>query len=98
MANINVTYADMQDAAKRLTAGQSDIESKLTELKNLVNNLVTGGYVTDTSSKAFDASYTEFNEGATKTISGIEGISQYLTAAADALQSTDEELAKALKR
>jgi WXG100 family type VII secretion target len=98
MANLNVTYADMQDASKRIQAGQADIESKLRELKNLVNSLVTGGYVTDTSSKAFDESYTEFNDGATKTISGLEGISEYLTAAAEALRSTDEELARAIRK
>jgi len=97
MANINVTYSDMHEAAKGIAAGQGDIEVKLQQLKNLVDSLVTGGYVTDSSSKAFDSAYTEFNGGATKTISGLEGISQYLTAAADALMSTDEELAKALK-
>ncbi len=98
MANLNVTYADMQDAAKRIDAGQSDIETKLRELKTLVDSLVTGGYVTDSSSKAFESSYTEFNDGATKTISGLEGISQYLNAAAEALRSTDEELARSIKK
>lgn len=98
MANISVTYSDMQTASKQIQAGQTEIETKLRDLQNKVNNLVNGGYVTDSSSKAFDASYKEFNDGATKTISGLEGISQYLTAAAETLQKTDEELAKALKK
>lgn len=97
MANLNVTYADMEDAAKRIKAGQTDIEGKLRELKSLVDALVNGGYVTDASSVAFNTSYSEFNDGATKTISGLEGISEYLTKAAEVLRSTDEELAKALK-
>lgn len=98
MANLSVTFSDMQDVAKRISAGRTEIEAKLIELKNLVNGLVTAGYVTDTSSKAFEAAYTELNDGATKTIGGLEGISLYLAAAAESLTSTDEQLAKKLSR
>jgi len=98
MPNLNVTYTDMRDAATRLTNGEHDIESKLRELKTLVDGLISGGYVTDKSSVAFGSSYEEFNEGATKTIQGLEGMGQYLTAAAEALESTDAELAKALSK
>ena len=98
MANLNVTYQDMEDAAGRLTNGQNEIESKLSELKSLVDSLVSGGYVTDKSSKAFDASYAEFNDGATKTIAGLEGMSGFLKAAAQALGDTDTQLANSLGR
>jgi len=98
MPNLNVTYTDMRDAATRLTNGEHEIESKLRELKSQVDGLISGGYVTDKSSVAFGSSYEEFNEGATKTIQGLEGMGQYLTAAAEALESTDTELAKALSK
>lgn len=98
MANMNVTYADMEAASKQLKNGQADIESRLAELKGLVDNLVSSGYVTDASSKAFEASYTEFNDGIRKTVEGLDGMSQYLTSAADAIRSTDEQLAKGLGR
>lgn len=98
MANVNVTYQEMRDAANRLTQGKEDILSKLTELQNLVNNLVNGGYVTDSSSKRFDESYKEFNDGATKMAEGLEGMGKYLTAAADTFQQADDELAKALNK
>jgi WXG100 family type VII secretion target len=98
MPNLNVTYGDMRDSATRLNNGEQDIETKLRELKTLVDGLVSGGYVTDQSSVAFGSSYQDFNEGATKTIQGLEGMSQYLTAAADALEQTDSELAKALAK
>jgi WXG100 family type VII secretion target len=97
MPNLNVTYGDMQDAAGRLVNGEQDIESKLRELKSLVDSLISGGYVTDQSSVAFGNSYQEFNDGATKTIEGLNGMSDYLNKASDALQQTDSELAKALK-
>ena len=97
MANVNVTYAEMQSAANQLRAGESQIEGDLAKLKKLVDNLVAGGYVTDTSSKQFEASYTEFNTGATKMIQGLNGMGQYLDSAAKAFHETDAQLASALK-
>jgi WXG100 family type VII secretion target len=88
----------MRDASNKLTAGKEDIMSKLTELQNMVNSLVNGGYVTDTSSKQFDQSYSEFNDGAVKMTDGLEGMGKYLTAAADTFQQADEDLAKALNK
>ena len=97
MPNVNVTYADMQSAANQLKAGQQQITSDLARLKSLIDNLVASGYVTDSSSRRFEASYTEFNSGATKMIEGLTGMGQYLDAAARAFQETDTQLAAALK-
>jgi len=98
VANVNVTYADMQSAAKQLQAGEQQIQGDLSRLKKLIDNLVAGGYVTDSSSRQFEASYTEFNTGATKVIEGLNGMGQYLDAAAKAFQDTDSQLASALKK
>jgi WXG100 family type VII secretion target len=97
VANVNVTYADMQSAANQLRSGEQQIEADLAKLKKLIDNLVASGYVTDTSSKQFEASYTEFNTGATKMIQGLNGMGQYLDAAAKAFHETDAQLAAALK-
>ena len=98
MANVNVTYQEMRDAANRLTRGKEDILSQLTALKSMVNGLVNGGYVTDSSSKQFEQSYNEFSDGAQKMAEGLEGMGKYLTAAADTFQQADDELAKALRK
>jgi WXG100 family type VII secretion target len=87
----------MQAAAKQLQAGEQTIESDLSRLKKLIDNLVASGYITDASSKQFEASYTEFNTGATKMIQGLNGMGQYLDAAAKAFHETDTQLASALK-
>jgi WXG100 family type VII secretion target len=97
-ANLNVTFDDMEKAAIDLADGQSDIEGKLLQLKNGIDGLVNGGYVTDKSSKAFDQSYTEFNDGVKKTIEGLDGMGQYLKQAAKALAETDEQLAQAINK
>jgi uncharacterized protein YukE len=54
--------------------------------------------VTDSSSKQFQASYEQFNSGATKMIAGLNGMGQYLDAAAKAFHETDTQLASALKQ
>ena len=96
MANLNVTYEEMRGAANNLRTGQAEIEGQLAKLKAMIDSLVSGGYVTDRSSKAFDASYSEFNTGVIKTIEGLEGMGSYLEKAADTLQQTDEQLAASL--
>ena len=96
MANLNVTYEEMRGAANNLRSGQAEIEGMLAKLKSMVDSLVSGGYVTDKSSKAFDASYSEFSTGVSKTIEGLEGMGSYLEKAADTLQQTDEQLAASL--
>ena len=93
MANLNVTYDQMTDAATRLRAGQSDLEAKLNELRSLVNQLVQDGFTTSRASGAFESSYEQFTTGATRTVQGIDGMAQFLEKAAQALQSTDEQLA-----
>ena len=98
MPNVNVTYADMQSAATRLTAGGHQISGDLTNLQNMINQLVQGGYVTDSSSKQFEQSYTEFTQGARKMMDGLNGMAQYLNAAAKAFHETDTQLAAALKK
>ncbi len=96
MANMNVTYGEMTDAANRLITGKDDITAKLHELQTLVNNLVQGGFVTDAASGAFQTSYEQFTKGTTDAVAGLDGMSQFLTKAADALQNVDSELAKGI--
>ena len=98
MANLNVTYEEMHAAAAKLKSGRAEIEGQLSKLKSMVDGLVSGGYVTDKSSKAFQSSYEEFNTGVNKTIEGLDGMGEYLSQAAKALQDTDEQLASALGR
>ena len=98
MPNVNVTYGEMQSAARQLQAGEQQIEGDLSKLKRLVDNLVAGGYVTDASSRQFDASFTQFNTGATKMVQGLNGMAQYLDAAVRAFHDTDAQLAASLKQ
>lgn len=96
MANLNVTYSDLTDTAGRLTTGKEDLVSKLHELKGIVDGLVESGFVTDSASGAFQASYESFTNGATQTVSGLDGLSSFLTQAAETLGNVDSELGAAI--
>ena len=97
MANLNVTYDDLRDTAQRLVAGQHDLQNKLVELSNLVQNLTSNGFQAEHSSAAYRESFEQFTTGTRQAVDGLEGLSRFLTSAADALQQTDEGLASALK-
>jgi WXG100 family type VII secretion target len=98
MANINVTFQQMEDASQTMSREASDMQNKLSQLRMMVENLVQDGYVTDKSSKAFDEAYKELNKGGEQVMEGLTGIADYLKQAAEALRRTDEELANAITK
>lgn len=96
MANLNVTYEEMKDVAGRLITGKEELNTKLTELQTMVNNLIGSGFVTDTASGAFGTSYDSFTQGLTQAVAGLDGMSQFLNTAADTLRDTDQQLGGAI--
>jgi len=97
MANMNVTYEQMNDAAGRINLGREDITNKLTELNSIVDQLVTNGFVTDQSSREFDATFEQFITSTKSGIEALEGLARFLTSAAEAMRQTDESLANAIR-
>lgn len=98
MANVTVTYQEMEAAADRLSAGRAEIQAQLQALQRQVEGLVAGGYVTDRSSAAFLESYTEFGAGCSQTVEGLDGMGAYLRSAARTFADADQQLAGALRR
>jgi WXG100 family type VII secretion target len=94
MANINVSYQDLQTEANALRSGQQEITSQLNSLKTRITNLVSGGFVTDSASGAFHQSYESFTQGATQTISALDSLASTLQQIAQTLQETDTQLAQ----
>jgi WXG100 family type VII secretion target len=97
MANLNVTYDDLRETAQRLLAGRDDLNSKLTELSGLVQNLTSNGFQAEQSSAAYRDSFDQFTAGTRQAVEGLEGLSKFLVSAADTLQQTDEGLASSIK-
>src|SRR5690625_2268302 len=92
MANINMSYDEMNPAANRLVTGGEGLESTLSELIAFIANLVSSGFVTDQASGRFHESMEAFTQGARVTISSLNSLGDYLNHAADTLRATDEQL------
>jgi len=93
MANINVNYSEIKQAAVNLTTGKSEVETTLNRLQTLINNLVSSGFQTDTASGTFNETYTAFTQSATVTIGHLDKLSGYLNNAVTTLEQTDAALA-----
>ncbi|WP_024332235.1 WXG100 family type VII secretion target, partial [Winkia neuii] len=52
MANMNVTYAELEQVASQLQSGQGELEGILAKLQSLVEQLVSAGFQTDQASGA----------------------------------------------
>ena len=96
MANVNVTYDELTQAASRLSAGKDDLTAKLHELQSLVHQLTSSGFQTDMASGAFRDSYDQFTKGTTDAVNGLDGMQQFLHKAAEALKSVDQSLAQGI--
>ena len=92
MANVNVTYAEMGSAATYLESGESDLNSKLTELRSYIQNLVSSGFVTDAASVSFGQAYDQFTSNTMTGLQALTSMANYLRTAATRLQETDQSL------
>lgn len=96
MAGLQVTYGEMHSTAARLTNGEAELKTKLTELQGIVSNLVSEGFRTDQASGAFKESYDKFTTGAQSAVAGIDGMVTFLNKAAEAMQQMDQGLAQGI--
>lgn len=93
MANINVSYAEMEQAAAQLGAGREEISQRLHSMQSQIGNLVASGFVTEQASKRFETAYFEYNSSASAIIGKLSEIQNFLTQAAMAIREMDSQIA-----
>ena len=93
MANINVSYGEMEQAASTLGSGRDDIMERLRSMQSLINNLVSSGFVTDQASGKFNTAYTEYTTSANTVVQKLTEIQSFLTQTANAMREMDAQLA-----
>ena len=96
MANINLSYDDMESAASELGAGREDILTRLDGLRQRIQGLVTTGFVTDTASRRFEAVFVEYTASANGVIESLTELEQFIRQAALAHRDMDAALAARL--
>jgi len=93
MANINVTYGEIEQAATQLGVGRDEITQKLQVLQQQINNLVTSGFVTDQASGKFNNAYNEYTVSANTVVAKLTEIQTFLTQTANAMRDMDAQIA-----
>lgn len=97
MSSLKVSYEDLATQSRALRDGQAEAEAILNKLRGQISALVNEGFVTQKASGAFDATFQEFTRGATQTLEALNGLAGFLDKSVEALASTDEQLASALR-
>ena len=93
MANITVSYAEIEQAASQLGAGRDEITHKLQSLQAQIGNLVASGFVTDQASGKFNAAYQEYTTSANTVVAKLTEIQSFLTQTASAIRDMDAQIA-----
>lgn len=93
MANLNVTYDEMDQQATRLEQSRDSITQQLQQSQSQVQSLVSSGFVTDSASGAFEQSVTDFVQSANRTIETLGTLAGNLRNTANAYRETDQQIA-----
>lgn len=93
MANIRVSYAEIEGAAVQLKNGSDEITQKLESLQTIIQNLVTSGFVTDRASGKFNQVYADYTFSAKNTILKLDEIQMFLKNTAEAMRTLDQQIA-----
>lgn len=93
MANINVSYAEMEQAGTQLGSGREEISQKLQQMQQLISSLVSSGFVTDQASGKFNDAYADYTTSANTVIAKLSEIQTFLTQTAAAMRDMDAQIA-----
>ncbi|MET7451256.1 WXG100 family type VII secretion target [Streptomyces sp. NPDC005574] len=93
----DLTYAEMEKVAGDLIKDMHDLETQIAGVEKRVKALVENGFTTQKASGAYEESMRDFTKGATKTVQGLHGLSEFLKKAKQAYEDLDEQLAKSAK-
>lgn len=96
MANISVSYDEMERVATTLATGRDEIMDRLRSLEQTIQNLVSTGFVTDSASKRFEATYSEYSVNASGVIDKLTEIQNFIVQTAQAHREMDSQLAARL--
>ncbi|MFV0433367.1 MAG: WXG100 family type VII secretion target [Leucobacter sp.] len=93
MANITVSYDEMNTAAAKLSTGRGEMIERLRDLQLQIQSLVASGFVTDSASKKFETAYNEYTTSANTVVEKLTEIQQFIQDVARAHQEMDTQIA-----
>lgn len=93
MAELKVTSESLASVAGQLSSGSQSIESQLSNLKSLVEGLVSGDWVTTSASVAFNDLYSQWDQAGLQLKESLQGISDLLNQAALSYEDSETAIA-----
>src|ERR1039457_3162398 len=95
MALIRVTPEDLANASAQLRSGSQEIDSQLTTMQNLVQELVASDWQ-GAASSSFESLYQERNTSAANLRQALDGISKLLAHAASSYAATEQQIQQSM--
>jgi len=93
MANITVSYTELERVAAQLGVERDEITQRIQGLQRLIDGLISSGFVTDQASGKFGQMFHHYSGSASTMIAQLGEIQQYLMQAATAMREMDAQLA-----
>jgi uncharacterized protein YukE len=90
---INIDPAEIEEAAAWLRNQKEMMQQSLQEADSKMADVVAAAYSTPGSETKFKPYWDEYNTGTKQAIEGLEGVSEFLKAVAEAFVSTDDQTA-----
>ncbi|MBS2939452.1 WXG100 family type VII secretion target [Nocardioides sp. J2M5] len=97
MANLNVTYEDLNRVAGVIDGGRDALNQQISDLSRAVDELIAGGFQTDAASGAYNEQFDTYVTNTTNAIESLTGFAEFLRSAATSLQETDTSLSNAIR-
>ena len=95
MALIKVTSEYLANASAQLSSGSQEIDSRLSTMHNLVQELV-GSDWQGAASASFETLYQEWNTSAANLQQALDGISKLLANAASSYAATEQQIQQSM--
>lgn len=92
MAEIRVTSESLSGVAGQLSSGSQSIESQLSNLKSLVDGLVSGEW-SGGASQSFNELFAQWDQAAIQLKESLQGISELLNQASLSYEDSENQIA-----
>lgn len=96
MADLDISYQKVQDAATKIATIKGDIADALQSASQTVDELIGDGFSTPTASEEYNSSFATFIQNAEAAVTSVEQIELFLRNVVTSFTEADTDLAKPL--
>lgn len=93
MTNIQMSYEQIEQSAAQLGQGREEIGAKLMAMQQLIQNLVSSGFVTDQASVRFNSAYNDYTASTNTVVAKLSEIQSFLMQTANVMRDMDAQIA-----